>query len=911
MTLTAGSRLGPYEIVAALGAGGMGEVYRARDTKLGRDVAIKILSEAFVADPERAARFEREAQLLAALNHPHIGAIYGLEETRATGSEQASATTFLVLELVDGESLARRLEGAKGSGLGIAESLGLATQIVDALEAAHEKGIIHRDLKPANVMLTADGQVKVLDFGLAKVMESVAAAGPGGLTHSPTLTFAATEAGVILGTASYMSPEQARGRAADKRSDIWAFGCVLFEMLSGTRAFDGENVADVIAAVMRGEPDWSLLPSHVPPYVRALVERCLEKDRKARLGDFAVVRYIMTEGEAARTPVAGVGAAAGAAGALRLRPIVLVAAGLAIAAVATAATWLATRPQPELRRLARFGMTPTANLGGPPPDRNLVISPDGTHVVYIGTNGDLLVRALDQLDAVAVPGVTNARSPFISPDSQWIGYFTTAGEMRKVSIGGGAPITLCRFAGPPRGGTWGSDGTIVFATADPATGLLAVPAAGGEPKVLTKPDAAHGEGDHILPSMLPGDRAVLYTITPEGPVSSAQIAVLDLDSNQHRVLIRGGSQSEYVSSGHLVYGAAGTLRAVRFDLRRLEVANDPIPVVDNVAMGASGAANFSIARTGTLVYAPGGGAEGNSLVWLDRQGHEEMIPAPPRAYSLARISPDGSRVALEIRDQELDIWIWEFARQTLTRLTVDAALDSNPLWTPDGRRVIFASGRDGQMNVFWQPADGIGPAERLTKSLNLQLPQSMTPEGSRLVFRETTATTSATDLGLLTLDAKRELQPLLQAPMSQLNAEVSPDGRWLAYQSDESGRPEIYVRPFPNVNDGRWQISTSGGTRPLWARSGRELFYLNISTMLMSAAITATTTTTFGVATAVKLFDTRILNPLAHRAYDVSPDGKRFLLIKPARDPDSRSGTPSMIVVLNWLEELKTRVPSK
>jgi serine/threonine-protein kinase len=902
MALAAGSSLGSYQIVSALGAGGMGEVYRARDTRLGRDVAIKILPDAFVADPERVARFEREAQLLAALNHPHIAAIYGLEET--------GPAKFLVLELVDGESLAQKLEGIRGSGLGISEALEIARQIVEALEAAHEKAIIHRDLKPANIMLTADGHVKVLDFGLAKAMVSGAAsgsAGPGGLTHSPTLTFAATQAGMVLGTAAYMSPEQARGRSADKRSDIWAFGCVLFEMLTGRRAFDGEDATDVIAAVVRGEPDWSALPADLPLYISTLLKRCLEKDRKVRIADVAVLRYVMAEGaggDRSAHPVPP-------AGARRIQPSALIAGGLTIAAIAAATTWLAMRQTPGPTPPIRFSIVPPAGqaLQGAPSDRNLAISSDGRYIVYVGgSNNQLLVRALDRLDAVALPGITGARSPFLSPDGRWIGFFATA-ELRKVSMSGGPPITVCRLTGAPRGASWGLDDTIVFATGDPSTGLLTVPAAGGEPKELTKPDTAHGEGDHILPAVLPAGRGVLFTIVPRSPVEGSTIAVLDLKTNQKKFLIRGGSQGEYVESGHLVYGAADTLRAVRFDLGHLEGASDPLPVVEHVSMGLTGASNYAISRSGALVYAPGALQEGRSLVWLDRQGHEEPIPAPQRPYAAVRLSPDGTRVALDVRDQEQDIWIWELARQTLTRLTFDPGLDSNAVWTPDGQRIIFASSRQGQINLFWQPADGTGPAELLTKSPNSQVPHSITPDGTRVIFREFVPAT-AIDLELLTLDEKRASQPLLQAPGIQMNGEVSPDSRWLAYQSDESGRNEIYVRPFPNINGGRWQVSTSGGSRPVWAHDGRELFYLDANNLITAVAVQSSAG--FRAGGPVTMPNAAPFVSAPYRTYDVSPDGKRFLLIKTIRDTTTESKTtPSMVVVLNWLEELKARVPSK
>ena len=903
MALAAGSSLGSYQIVSALGAGGMGEVYRARDMRLGREVAIKILPELFVSDPERVARFEREAQLLASLNHPHIAAIHGFEEVPS--KPPGAATKFLVLELVDGESLAHKLQAGE-SGLEMREALAIALQIVDALDAAHERGIVHRDLKPANIMLTADGQVKVLDFGLAKLEGSAGSTGSGAQTQSPTLTFAPTQAGVILGTAAYMSPEQAKGRAADRRSDVWSFGCVLFEMLTGARAFAGEDVSDTLAAVLRDEPDWDALPADLPDYLRTLLKRCLEKNRKARIADISVVRYVMTE--VAGGPRSGVPAARGQ----QVVAIALGAAGILIGA-AGIAVWLASRQAPQPSQTSRFIVTPAANhpLGGVASDRNVLISQDGTHIVYVGAdnNDPLVVRALDRLEPASLSGVTNVRSPFLSPDGRWIGYFS-AGQLKKISLSGGPSIPLCRFEGLPRGASWGADDTIVFATSDPATGLIAVPAAGGEPRVLTKPDTAHGETDHVLPAWLPGG-AVLYTIVPQGAIDASLIAVLDLKSNQRKVLIHGGSQAEYVHSGHIVYGSAGTLRAVRFDLDRFEVISDPAPVVDHVSMGPSGAASFAVSRTGTLVYIPGGVLQ-QSLVWIDRQGHEEPTGAPPRAYYSARLSPDGGRAALEIRDQEQDIWIWDFSRKTMTRLTFDPSLDSDPIWTADGRRIVYASQRGGQTNIFWQSSDGTGSAEQLTKSANPQLPASVTPDGTRLIFREGTGV-RATDLRVLTLDGHREVRPLLEAALPLANGEISPDGRWLAYQSDESGQPEVFVRPFPNVNEGRWQVSTTGGTRPLWTRDGRELFYLDRNN-LMTLIKVVSSSTSFRTTSPVKVLDTPAAFTIGipYRSWDISPDGKRFLVIKERRDSDTKSApTPGLVVVQNWAEELKARLPSK
>jgi serine/threonine-protein kinase len=884
MPLSSGTRLGPYEIVAPLGAGGMGEVYRARDTKLNRDVAIKTLPELFAGHPERIARFEREAQLLAALNHQHIAGIYGLE--------QAAGAQYLVLELVEGESLAERL--TRGP-LPVPEAFAVARQIVDALEAAHEKGIIHRDLKPANIMLTPDGHVKVLDFGLAKALEPEAGANP---SHSPTLTFGATQAGMILGTAAYMSPEQAKGRVADKRSDVWAFGCVFFEMLAGRRAFEGEDVSDTLACVLRGEPDWPALPADVAPPIRALIKRCLEKDRRARIPDVSVVRYLMAEAASTRVTTApeaprpsiprGRMLAIGAGG---------VVTGLALA-VAIGWVWLRSTPAPPLQPM-RFSIAPTAPpMAVSSPDRHVAISRDGRFIVYTAASDgpmQLMVRPIDRLDAVPLAGTSGARWPFLSPDGQEVAFFSQ-GELRKVSLAGGPVTTISKVEGAPRGGSWGDDGRIVFAT--DAGRLMRVGEGGGDPVPLTAPTLEKAERSARslwFPSQLPGGRAVLFTVIGESP----EIAVFDEQSGRTTTLIREGSQAHYVESGHILYASAGALRAVRFDPETLTVLSDPVPMLDQLRSAGTGAADYAVSATGTLVYVAGDAGVARTLVWVDRQGVETPVGAPVRQYAVARISPDGTRLAVTISDQEQDIWIWSFARGTLDRLTTHPRPDAAPVWTPDSRRIIYSSARAGVVNLFWQLADGTGSVERLTTSPVQQMAQSMR-EPDRLVLMQ--AASPGFDIHVLKLDGQGKTEPLLTGPQTEANADLSPDGRYLAYQSNESGRNQIYVRPFPDVDKGREPISISGGTRPVWSRDGRELYYVDERTFL--TAVPVRTAPTFGAGKPVRVFERRYFMGPAPRPFDVSRDG-RFLMIKNEEDIGA---APRMEVVLNWFEELKARV---
>ena len=912
MALTLGTRLGVYEIVAQIGEGGMGQVFHARDTKLDRDVAIKILPEAFAHDADRLARFTREAKTLASLNHPNIAGIYGLEEN--------GGVSALVMELVRGDDLSQRI--ARGA-IPLDEALPIAKQIAGALEAAHEQGIIHRDLKPANVMVRPDGTVKVLDFGLAKAFESGGTSAQA--TVSPTLSIHATQAGVILGTAAYMSPEQAAGKPLDKRSDLWAFGVVLTEMLTGRRVFAGETASHVLASVLKDEPDWTTLPPNTPAPIRRLLRRCLVKDRKRRFADAADAALEIDDA----LTTAGVESPVRAATASRPTiPTVLGAlAGVALvaAAAAFATSALMRSAPPPVLQTSRFVETPPAAqaLTISSFNRDLAIAPDGSHMVYMaGPQAQLIVRAIDRLDAQALPGLASVYAPFLSPDGRWIGFFTTgaASELKKVPITGGSPVSLCRINGRALGASWGADGTIVFATNDQSTGLLRVSERGGEPKVLTTPNPAKGEEDHLFPSVLPGGRGVLFTITAAGGNVDAQIGVLDQTGRQ-TTLIKGASHAEYVQTGHLIYAATGTLRAVRFDLATLTLRGDPVPVAEQVQTLATGAANFSVSQNGTLVYVQSstGAVTGarRSLVWVTRPGSEESIPAPARAYFHPRLSPpDGKRLALSIQDQEQDIWMWNFERPSLQRMTFGPATELFPVWTRDGKWLLFASSRTGG-GIYRQRADMPDDVEQLTTIPRVRgALDSLSPDGKQLVVTQVSSGRRA--LFLLTVEgftarvaAAGQAQPLIPLPSaSVMNGEISPNGRWLAYQSNESNQDEIYVRPFPS-GDGRWPISNGGGTQPLWARNGRELFYRHGNTVL---SVPVETTATFRAGTPTTLFEGSYFSPsvgLAGRTYDVSPDGQRFLMIKDAPAGDPNVAPARITVVLNWFEELKRLLPTK
>jgi serine/threonine-protein kinase len=889
----------------------MGEVYRARDAKLGRDVALKLLPAAFASDPERLARFDREAQVLASLNHPHIAQIYGFEDS--------GDTRALVMELVDGPTLADLIvvgtAERRGGSLDPPEALRIARQIALALEAAHERGITHRDLKPSNVKIAADGSVKVLDFGLAKLSSSSDYSMRSAIevTASPTLMSPtlATGMGVILGTAAYMSPEQARGKAVDKRADIWAFGCVLYEMLTGRRAFEGEDVSDTLAGILRGEPDWSLIPSSVSPTVRQYLKRCLARDPAQRVHDIGDMRLALDGAFDVPLEAPPPPAPPATQWSMWTRVMPGIIAVAIVAAVIGAL--LGRRVFPDAPSgIVRLAITPPngSPLAPTQLDADVTVSRDGSRVAWTNLEQGrtaLYFRSLDRPEGVRIEGPGTPRMPFFSPDGKSIGFFD-AGALKRVSADGGPVVTIAPIVGAAAGGSWGDDGVIIYATSL-AKGLMRVSEAGGDPVQITK-GKKDGEID-VLPEILPGGRVVLFTRTPgllRG--SSAQVAVVDLNSGVEKTLINGGSQARYAASGHIVYGFSGTLRGVAFDLKTLTVRGNPAPVMDHVITKPSGAANFALAANGTLVYGVGDvpATAERSLVWVDRDGREEALGAEKRPYVYPRISPDGSRVALDIRDTENDIWVWDVARRTLQRLTFDPGANRGIVWTPDGQRLIFSSESEGRESLFWQRADGSGQPERLTtaEAGRPQVPASITSDGRQMLFSEPGQ--PPFDLFVLPLEGERKPRPLLNAAYSEHNGDVSPSGQWLAYQSDESGANEIYVRRFSTL-DSRAQISSGGGTRPLWSRDGSELFYLKPDGTVVAVPIERSDGGSLVAGVGKPLFKGEYYALQAGRTYDVSRDGKRFLMIK---DTGARSGVaPSLAVVLNWSEELKRLVPNR
>jgi serine/threonine-protein kinase len=871
--LEPGQRFTTYAVLELVGRGGMGEVYRARDERLGRMVALKVLPREFVEDRQRLARFEREARLLASLNHPNIAAIYGLAED---GGRQA-----LVLEYVEGTTLAERI----GSGpLPIREVVSVATQIALALQAAHRRGIVHRDLKPANVSLIADGTVKILDFGLAKAVGSSAA----DITslHDP---------GRIVGTPAYMSPEQARGVEVDYRADVWAFGCVLYEMLTGVRAFDRGTTQDTIARVVEREADFSLLPAATPEHVRRVLRRALTKDPAGRLADLGSVMLDLggtqhEDGKAGpweRRPRWG-STAFGAAAAT----FILI-AGIG-GGVLLPRAWRA-RP-PTVVRLAV--PVPASDVLIASAQQVASLSPDGRTVVYRASRDgtvQLFKHALDGMESEPIPGTTNAAGPFFSPDGAWLA-FDGAGRLQKVSVDGGTPVTIC----PAPGGataSWGGN-TIVFST---ATGrmLNQVAASGGTPEPVTLLDVAAGDLAHTFPHVMPGGNAALFTIVR---AQERLVAVVRLDTKRVTVLT-AGSQPHYLAPGYLLFVRDHTMWAASFDDRRLQITGEAVPVVEALDTAASAAAQFDVAA-GSLMYAPRRvEVRERQLVWLNRSGRETPLRFEPRGYTRAALSRDGRRIALAVSERDnTHIWVGDIEHGTMTRLTRDPTSETAPSWTPDGRAVVYRSERDGG-GLFLETIDGSSRVRRLTTSgSRLHTPHGWSHDGRTLLFTEFRSYGEQSIYALVpgSPDSPRRL---LTGAFAQLRPQISPDGRWMAYQSDESGRFEIYVRPFPDVTTGKSQVSLAGGTSPRWAHRGGELFYYDGQSLVAASVGTGKTFTVLGHA---RLFAYEPFGGQLGPDFEVSADDQRFLMLRSSTDtPASRL---QLVLVQNWIEELRGKL---
>ena len=883
MTVTIGTRVGSYEVRAQLGQGGMGEVFQARDTKLGRDVAIKVISSTFTHDAERVARFEREAQLLASLNHPHIAGVYGLEEL--------AGIHFLVMELVEGETLASRLIGGP---LPVTDAIRLAGQIADALQAAHDKGIIHRDLKPANIALAADGQVKVLDFGLAKAIAPDESAAHSA-ANSPTLTVAATQAGVILGTAAYMSPEQAKGKAADKRSDIWAFGAVVYEMLTGRPAFGGEDVADVLAAVLTREPDWSALPPGTPPGLVALLHGCLQRERQLRIADIAVVRYVLADrldaGQQKSTSSRGPG----------FWRIAAIASTIVAAVLAGTSGYLARRapaaaPPSWSSGPIRLTITPppgttfyNGDYGVP-----FAVSPDGRQIAFVATSATgvrhVWIRALEATAARMLPETAGASSPFWSPDNSWIGFLAND-QMQRVRASGGTPQVLAPWTSRLRvGATWSRDDVLLFQAASLA-GLSRLPAQGGTTTVVTKVDRP--EDFHSWPQFLQDGRRFVYLVP-----NAREVRAGSLDGGlAQTVLTTKNTSTLGYAPGFLLYVERGALYASRFDEVRLQLSGERARIIEGIPVSGPGRAPFSISANGVLAYSSQAVGDVAVLQWFNRQGQPEAIAAPAANYTGFTFTPDGRRVAFARWDAAggRDVWVRDLTTGAESRLTADG--DSMmPVWSPRGGRVVYASGAASPPDLHLIDLEGSARPELLVAGGEIDEPESWTPDGSAFVF--TRQTDVGLDLWQFTVDGRRAQALPINTSFNEWQARVSPDGRWIAYVSDETGANAVFVAAFPSGR-GKRAVSAGGGTAPQWRADGRELFYVSDTAGMMSVPVTATDTA-LDIGRPVELF--RLARPVDVEGrndailYRAEPSGQRFLIATKAPAADS----PPIYVVLNW-----------
>jgi serine/threonine-protein kinase len=874
----------------------MGEVYKARDTRLDRIVAIKVLPTHLADRSELRERFDREAKTIASLNHPHICTLHDIGHQ--------DGIDYLVMEYLEGETLAQRLQ--KGA-LPIQQVLQYAIEISDALDKAHRKGVTHRDLKPGNIMLTKTG-TKLLDFGLAKLKQEAAPANVP-LSDLPTAKDPLTAQGTILGTLQYMAPEQLEGKEVDARTDIFAFGAVVYEMATGKKAFEGKSQASLMAAIMERDPlPMSSLQPMTPPALDRVVRKCLAKEQEKRWQTASdVCDELKWIAEGGSQVALGSTAAGKGIRALGRQGLILSFGALFLgAAIVSLITWNlgpthSPTPQPVSRTVITF--PPGQQLAGLESGPALALSPDGTHLIYVARQGatqQLYLRAMDSLEVTPIPGTEGAVEPFFSPDGQWVGFFAS-GSLKKVSVSGGAALTL-GVASSPRGGSWGGQGTIAF-TPTGVSSIQQVSEMGGAPQPLTRFDK--GDTAHAWPEFLPGGKEVLFAAPPNAiNFTNAQVAAQSLATGERRILVQGGMTPRYAPAGYLIYAQGGSLMAVPFDPQRLTTTGSAVPVAEGVLESSvSGAAQYSFSRTGSLVYVSGGVQSARSrLVWVNRNGVEQPLAAPPRAYLNPRLSPDGRRLAVAITEQESHLWLFDLATETTTRFTFEGNTNGNPVWTPDGKRIAFNSNRDGAINLYWQLADGSGGLERLTTSQYLHTPISWSPDGRLLAFFEVNPITQR-DIWVLGMGDHKP-QPFLRTPFDEAVPQFSPDGRWLAYVSNETGRNEIYVQSYPGPG-GKWQISTEGGTEPAWNRNGRELFYRSGDKMM---AVEIASQPGFSAGKPRMLFEGQYASaPFPTTNYDVSPDAQRFLMIKPS---EQEAATTQINIVLNWFEELKQKVPT-
>jgi serine/threonine protein kinase/Tol biopolymer transport system component len=905
MPLSSGTKIGPYEIASLLGVGGMGEVYRSRDNKLGREVALKVLPTSVAIDPERLSRFSREAKLLASLNHPNIAAIYGLEDFGATHA--------IIMELVEGPTLADRIRSGPISS---DEALPIAKQICEALEFAHERGIVHRDLKPANIKVTEEDIVKVLDFGLAKALE--VELGPTDISSSPTMSRVATQAGMILGTAAYMSPEQARGKRADRRSDIWAFGCVLYEMLTGQMAFSGETVSDTLANIIKEQADWSRLPAGTSARVRVLLQRCLTKDPRQRLQSIGDARIAIEEVlSGAPEPTYKPKAQPVAAEIPTWKKILpwgltaVLAAGLLVLVFAIRKP---TAPDGPINLNLVIPADQTLEkLNGPA----MAISPDGSRIAFVtqevgSAQGRLFMRELGKREPLLLEGAGMAALPFFSPDSQWIGFFSD-GKLKKVSVHGGAPIALADAVGY-RGATWGEDDTIIFPT-QYTSGLFRVPASGGATQVATRLDAARSEITHRWPQFLPGAKAVLYTsATNNNFFGTAAVQATILTTGETKVLVPSAYFGRYLAGGYLAYFSQGTLFVAPFDAQSLKITGTAIPMLQDVDSDmTNGGAQFSLADNGTVIYLAGGAMQSLNIVSIDRQGNTTVLVKDQPGAASPRISPDGKKLVFE----KGGLFIHDLTRSTTTPFSIRSGTVNFPLWTPDGQRLTYSymtkSAKGLAEQVFWMRADASGQEEALSPQNGLSsYASSWTTDGKVLAFLRTSESTGAC-CNIWTMriadDGKaQEAQPFTDATSSASDVEngpaFSPDGHWLAYSSFVSGLPQIFVAPYPGPG-GRVQVSTEGGMEPHWSKNGQELFYIHPTVGLLAVPYTVDKNI-FQPGKAQILFG-RLFEPRApYASYDVTPDGQHFVMLQV--NGTRATGKVEPTVVLNWLGEVRRQV---